>query len=666
MQDTLIQGFQLSPQQRHLWSLVQHDHRFLATAQSAILLEGRLDVDRLRTALQRLVEQHEILHTTFRLIPGMPEPLQVIDDAEIAWQPEHDLRDLPDHAQIAAFDQLFDAAYRQPIDCEQTPVLHASLVTFADERHALLLRLPALCADRRTLTNLTLHLSRAYAALGTGAADDPEEALQYVVVSDWLNELLESEDAEPGKRYWRQQANLSAPIAKLPFERADGRTESAPYTPIRVTMDHEQLRAIEAAAQAHNTSVDAFLLTCWQVLLWRMLGSGDVVVGTSFDGRSDEDLAETLGLFTKYVPVSSQPHGELRFAELLQQLTDEIGDAAAWQECFDWDNFSSAGEQGLAFGFDIEPRAESHAGDDLIFTDYRQQVNVDQFQVKLACTHTGAGLEALLDYDPRLFARADIERMARSFVTLVDDAARHAQQPISQLELLDPEDRRQLLVAFNPQPADLPDATVECCLPELFAAQAARTPEQVALVLDDQELTYAELNRRANRLAHHLRSLGVGPEVFVALYLDRSIDMIVGLLAVLKAGGVYAPLDPDYPQERLKLIVDQLQPPVILTHQQLADKLPPGAGQVLCLDAATWPENDEPIVTTIQPHNLAYVIFTSGSTGQPKGVLVSHAAIAAHVLAARDHYGLTPDDRMLQFAVFHFDASLDQILPPLL
>ncbi|HEU4326187.1 MAG TPA: amino acid adenylation domain-containing protein [Roseiflexaceae bacterium] len=658
MHDTTIQGFQLSPQQQQLWGLAHQHRRFAYAAQCAVLLEGPLDEARLRGALLRLVEQHEILRTTFRLLPGMPAPLQVLGDAAVGWEDARDLSELDPPAQAAELDRLFAQSYGRPAGDERAPVLHASLIFCAPGRHVLLLRLPALCADRRTLSLLPARLAAAYAALA-GAGDEAEEPIQYVMVSDWLNELLESPDAEPGRRYWRQKA--PAPAPRLLGQLGGAAAELPGPASVRLELPAAVAEALEALAAAHAADLGTVLLACWQALLWRLSGSAELTVGAAFDGRSDEDLAGTLGLFTKYLPVGVRLEAGLPFADLLRQTVQEVENAAAWQECFVWTDMP--GEGAPAFCFDYERLDERHSAGELLVSSLRQQVTAEPFLLKLGCARTPDGLEVQLDYDPQQFAPDTAERLARLFATLVDAAARNPERRISALNMLDGAERR-LLAGFN-QTATPP--LDDRCLPALFAEQAARTPDRVALALGDQKLTYAELDARADALARRLRALGVRPETFVALYLGRSVDMIVGLLGILKAGGVYAPLDPDSPPERLQGILEQLGAPLVLTRQGLLERLPAGAARPVCLDRdIDWTATGDTPAAPVAPEQLAYVIFTSGSTGQPKGVLVSHGAFARHCLAAREHYAYTPDDRMLLFAVFHFDASLEQILPPLL
>ncbi len=659
MHDTTIQGFQLSPQQQQLWKLAHQRRRFPYAALCAVLLEGSLDPQRLRAALLHLVERHEILRTTFRLLPGMPAPLQVLGDAAVGWEEQHDLSGLEPQAQAAALDRLFAQSYQRPAGGEREPALHASLIACARDRHVLLLRLPALCADRRTLSLLPAHLAAAYAALASGQ-DEADEPIQYVMVSDWLNELLASPDAEPGRRYWRQKAP-AAPAPRLPWQLDAAAVELPGPASARLELPAAWAEALEALAAAHTADLGTVLLACWQALLWRLSGSAELTVGAAFDGRSDEDLAGTLGLFTNYLPVGARLETGLTFAALLRQTAQEVENAAAWQECFV--RADLAGEDAPAFCFDYERLDERHSAGDLVLSSLRQQVAAEPFLLKLGCARTPGGLEVQLDYDPQQFAPDSAERLVRLFAALAEAAARDPERRISALGMLDPAERR-LLAGFNQTAAAPADGR---CLPALFAEQAARTPDRVALALGDQELTYAELNARADALAGQLHALGVRPETFVGLYLERSVETIVGLLGILKAGGVYAPLDPDSPPERLRGILDQLGAPLVLTRRHLVERLPAGAARPVCLDGDIgWTAADGAPAGPAAPEQLAYVIFTSGSTGQPKGVLVSHGAFARHCLAARTHYAYTPDDRMLLFAVFHFDASLEQILPPLL
>ena len=289
------------------------------------------------------------------------------------------------------------------------------------------------------------------------------------------------------------------------------------------------------------------------------------------------------------------------------------------------------------------------------------------FDLTLQIADTEQGLTvAAFVYNTDLFEAATIARMLGHFQTLLEAAVADPERRLSDLPLLTEAERQQLLVEWNDTKTDHPQ---DLCVHQLFEAQVERTPDAIAVVFEDEQLTYGELNRRANQLAHHLRALGVGPEVPVAICLERSLEMVIGLLGILKAGGVYVPLDPAYPKERLAFMLEDARVPVLLTQERLVAGLPRHGAKVVCLDS-DWQtmaqERSENPVSSTMPENLAYVIYTSGSTGQPKGVLVSHGSIVDHCRDMQSYYELDSSDRVLQFASLSFDVSLEEILPTLI
>lgn len=665
-----FEGFRLSPQQKHLWQLHNGDASQDASqpyrAQCAVAIEGNLDVKALQLALEQVVNRHEILRTTFQCLPGMTLPVQVITHHGFSWRPLHDLSRFSPQVQEFQLETLWHQASQQPFNFTQGPLLHLSLIRRSSAQHVLLINLPALCADTATLRNLVSEISRAYAACLQGQELD-DEPLQYADLAEWHNELLEGADTEAGRKYWLQQ-DLSALPVRLPFETQATETKAFQPQVYPLALPPELAAKMRGLAQLLATSVADFCLACWQVLLWRFTQQQNLIIGINCDGRKYAELEGSLGLFAQSLPLHCYLPEDGKFRDVLQQTQESVGQVYQWQEYFNGAQLAGLTQDNacfLPFCFELQEQPELYTAAAVSFSITQQFVCNDRFKIKLACRYRDELLSIALYYDANLFLAKDINRLAGHFQTLLTSAAEYPEAAISQLEMLSETARQQLLVEFNNTQRDyLPDK----CIHQLFEAQVEQLPNKTALILGNQQLTYAELNRLANQLARYLQQLGVGPEVLVGLCLERSLDLIVGLLAVLKAGGAYVPLDPAYPPERLAFMLQDVQAPVLLTQAPLARELPQQGGQVVCLDQ-DWSlisqlatDNLTSPPTTA---NLAYIIYTSGSTGVPKGVRITHANLCHYVQALQGSIGITGQDLYCHTASIAFSSSVRQLLLPL-
>jgi amino acid adenylation domain-containing protein len=660
-----FEGFRLSPQQKHLWQLHNSDTSLPYRAQCTVSIESKLDVKVLQLALEQVVNRHEILRTTFHCLPGMTLPLQVITVSGLSWEPYHDFSRCSPQVQESQLEALWHQASQQPFDFTQGPLLHLWLIRRSPSQHVLLISLPALCADAITLKNLVSEISRTYAACLQGQELN-EVPLQYADLAEWHNELLEGAGTEAGRNYWLRQ-DLSALPVRLPFEAQTTKKAFQPqaYT---VTLPPELIAKMRAVTQQLSTSVADFLLTCWQVLLWRFTQQQNLIVGVSCDGRKYAELEAPLGLFAKYLPLDCYLPEDGKFSDVLRQTQESINQAYKWQEYFTWDQLAGLTQNTphfwpLCFEFQEQPRTHTAAA--ASFSIDQQSACIDRFKIKLGCIHQDKVLSTIFHYDANLFSTRDIERLAGYFQTLLASATEYPEAAISQLEILSETARQQLLVEFNnTQRGYLQDK----CIHQLFEAQVEQTPYKTAVILGNQELTYGELNARANQLARYLQQLGVGPEVLVGLCLERSLDLIIGLLSILKAGGAYVPLDPAYPQERLAFMLQDVQAPVLLTQAPLVRDLPQQAGQVVCLDQ-DWPLVSQlaadNLASPTTAANLAYIIYTSGSTGVPKGVRITHANLCHYVQALQGSLSITTKDLYCHTASIAFSSSVRQLMLPL-
>jgi amino acid adenylation domain-containing protein len=670
MQEELVARFRLSPQQERLWSVGRNGAAY--RAQCALDLAGPLDAGALASAVEDVVARHEILRTAFPRVPGLTLPLQEITERSAGWDEPRDISALDARRQEAEIDALL-ALLRARRQATEEPTLRAALLKLAPERHALLLDLPALCLDSDGLDKLAAEVGRAYASrAGQAGGTEAEDPLQYADVADWLNELLEAEDTEVGRDYWRGQDVAAALTTRLGVER--GATAGAEFEPRAhaFALPAAATAALEALALREGASLESCLLACWQIMLARHTGRPETVAAVRCDGRRHEELADALGLLEKYLPVRGRVAEAGSFSELVRELDAACREARRWQESFKWEllggaDAGEAGEIFLPFAFEFTRPAEQVAATGIIVSVLRKFVCTERFKLKLAFEQRADTLAAILHYDGLLFEASSVERLAAQLCRLAESAAAGPQAPPAALEILGDEERRLVLREFNP--AGAPYAN-DKCLHHLFEEQAARTPDSTALVFEDESLTYRELNERSNRLARRLLALGVGADSLVGVCVERSVEMVVALLGVMKAGGAYVPLDPSYPQERLAFMLEDSRPQVLLTQEHLSYTLPEREGMRMLLLDRDWEEvareSAEPTGVGVSNDGLAYCIYTSGSTGRPKGVLISHRGICNRLLWMQSAFPLTASDRLLQKTPYSFDASVWELFVPLM
>jgi amino acid adenylation domain-containing protein len=657
----MMQGFRLSLQQEWLWDSQQavpqgNPHPYWVLGQIAI--EGSIQPDRLATAIETLVQRHEIFRTTFVCPPGMTLPIQTIGEQSCVNHQTKNLSHLESQVQKTQLEALWQQWINPVARDRQDLPWQSLLVTLSPRQQVLLVCLSAFHADAVTLSQLVPELGRCYQAIlqGNSIAESP---LQYADFAQWQQTLLETEESAMGQAYWRKQDYTALSACKLPFE------GSVPlqigFTPQQVTSTFTaaQTTQLTVTAKSYGVSPSTLLLTCWHILLWRWTGEPNNVIGTACTGRKYAELETVLGNLTKYLPLVYSLPVDRPFAVVLQEIDASLQDMHQWQDCFTWDcvnqSTSTAQKKYWPMGYDYHPLTAPSNHGEVSFALVRQFACLNRFNLKLACMEQQQTLSTAFHYDASLFSNLTIQEIAAQFHQLVESAINAPNTPIRELNIL--HNRHQILVEFNQTQATYPKDT---CIHHLISAQAERFPTGIAVTYADRQLTYQDLDHRSNQLAHHLQQLGVGPEVLVGLCVERSPLMIVGILGILKAGGAYVPLDPTYPQTRLAFLLEDAQVSLLLTQEHLVAQVPTQGTQVLCLDAdwdAIAHHPSAPITSPVTPDNLAYVIYTSGSTGQPKGVQITHRNLV-HSTYARILTYPTPIHRFLLLSSFAFDSSV--------
>jgi amino acid adenylation domain-containing protein len=662
-----IEGYRLSPQQRHLWLLQQEDTPFLS--QCAVRLAGELDRELLHEALHRIIKRHEVLRTTFHRPQGIKLPVQSIgEDCQAQWRVVETAAQSREQQEVE-LDRLLEEDGRQPFDYERGPLLRATLLAVSAQEHLLVLTLPALCADTVSLGNLLQEIGDAYAA-GTEVAADAGEVVQYLQFSEWQNEVIADGDAQSGKEYWRQDILSFSPLM-LPDERPGSAASGFEPRTHADVIDAELTARLRVVAAGYDASLSALLLACWRTLLSRLTGQAEIVVGCVSDGRKYEELQASLGLVARALPIRSRFETNAAFIEVLRETDEKAREAQDWLEYFAWPhstemNEGSANTPFFSVAFEFAHWPAPRTAGPLSLSVLRQHSHFDRFKVKLNCFEQEETLRLELHYDSLLLAPESVERLSAQLRRLLASVAAAPERAIGELEIVGDEELRQLLIEFNETAADYPK---DRCVHQLFEEQAARTPERTAVVFEGRELSYRELNGRANQLASYLRSIGVGPEVLVAIYMERTAEMVVAVLGVLKAGGAYVPLDLTYPKERLAFMLEDARVSVLLTQEHLSGQFSEQQARLVALDAdwhaiASHAEDDLP--NRAVPASAAYVIYTSGSTGRPKGVVVPHQGLVNYLSWCASAYKLSEGAGAPVHSPLGFDLTVTSLFAPLL
>ncbi|MDZ7963727.1 MAG: amino acid adenylation domain-containing protein [Nostoc sp. DedSLP03] len=644
MQSTIGDGFRISPQQKHLWVLQQNDYssrvgrsdafgglrlrQIAYYSQIAIRIEGNFAPDILKVALENIIKRQEIFRTVFNYLPEVSIPLQFVTENSMLMFEERDLSSLASQEQKIAINALFQDRGWQTFDLQKGPLLYIVLNKLSSGEQILFISLPAIYGDLTTLHNLVKEIYYFYEAYLHGRELD-DESMQYADISAWLNELLESEDTETGREFWQKQDVFSLLKGKIPLENHSSAKVRFEPQSLTLEINSDTVTKLEMLVRKYGTSISVFLLACWQIQLWRFTEQSDIIVGTASNGRKYQELKDILGLLTKYLPIHSHLEENLYFKELLEKVEETLSSGHKWEEYFSWEQVAAKNGNGteppfFPFCFDFQEQPANCVVGNVLFSLYKQYTCIDRFKVKLSGVRLDEGLLLEFHYDSNLFPLKNIKILSEQYLTLLESAIAHPDNAIADLEMCSDRQRQQLLYEWNETFTNYPQ---EQCIHSLFEAQVERTPEGVAVVFEDRQLTYRELNNRANQLAHYLKTLGVQTETLVGICVERSLEMVVGILAVLKAGGAYVPLDPNYPSERLVYMLQDAGIVVLLTQHKLQKNLTDCQVNIICLDT-DWEKiasvaNENP-KTQVKPENLAYVIYTSGSTGLPKGVAIEH------------------------------------------
>ncbi|MEU3456519.1 amino acid adenylation domain-containing protein [Micromonospora sp. NPDC006766] len=625
-------------------------------------VRGPLDVDTLRAALAALSARHESLRTRFPADSDGRPTVVVEEFVEVPLT----VVDAPDEEAAQA---LVDTAAAEPFDLAHGPLLRALLIRLNVDDHVLFLGQHHIVSDGWSVDVLLRDLITLYRG-----GEPPTLPIQYGDFAVWEAQELNSPQAQTHIDYWKQRLAGITPL-ELPLDRPRPATQTYRGDYVEFRLDQATTDRLNALTRAGGSTLFMTLLAAYQVLLARHAGQHDFAVGASVAGRSAPELENVVGMFINMLPLRAELAGDPTFTELLERTRRNVLDGFEHAEVpfakvvhelgLPRDVSRSPVFQAMFAlqNYEMGRFREVSGTDDVRFGWTPMELRATRFDFELHAVETVEGLWGKLVFNTDLFTRDTVERIAHRWTTLLTSIVAAPDTPVSRLELL-PAPERALLAAWNDTAADFPRAQT---LHGPIEERAATTPDTVAVTIDGNSLTYAELNAAANRIAHRLRAAGVGPETLVGVCAERSLELVAGLLGVVKAGGAYLPLDPEYPADRLAFMVTDANAPVVLVQQHLREVLPDTAATVLALDdASAWadqPTTDPQPVAG--PENLAYVIYTSGSTGRPKGVPNTHRGIVNRLDWMQKTYRLGVDDAVLQKTPASFDVSVWEFFWPL-
>jgi amino acid adenylation domain-containing protein len=658
--------------QQRLWFLDQLEPQNAAyNIPIGIHLNIELNVEALEQSLNTLIERHEVLRTTF---VGTDElPLQMIASSLKVPLSMVDLSALSEVQREAEAIRLANEEAQRPFNLVQGPLLRTTLLKLASEEYMLLLTIHHIIFDGWSLGVLYEELATLYQAFSTGQLSPlPDLPIQYVDFALWQQERLQGEELAGQLAYWKQHLAGAPALLELPTDRPRTASPSSQGSTYLVTLSSELNKALKTLSRQEGVTLYMTLVAAFQTLLYRYTGQDDMLIGTFTAGRTQAETEALIGFFVNTLVLRTDLSGNPSFRDLLGRVREVIFDAYAHQEVpFDYlvrelHPTRSPGQNPLfqAMLTLAPPLSTLPPG----WAPARMvgETGAAKFDLSLELADRPEGLICLFEYSTDLFDEVTIARMAGHWQTLLEGILADPSQRLSELPLLTEAERQQLLVEWNDTLTDYPK---ELSLHQLFEAQVERTPDAVAVVYENEHLTYRELNSKANQLAHYLHRLGVESEMLIGICMERSLDMVVGLLGILKAGGAYVPLDPTYPPERLAFMVEDARVQVLLTQQRLIERLPRHEARVVCQDTgreAIAQESEENVVSGIKGENLAYMLYTSGSTGKPKGVLSTHRASINRFYWMWETYPFEPGEVCCQKTSLSFVDSIWEIFGPLL
>jgi amino acid adenylation domain-containing protein len=664
----------LSPAQQRIWFIHQLAPEALAYNEAeAVRLTGDLNVEALERAFNLIVGRHELFRSTIRVTDGQPS-FVVHESWPLEFQ-SIDLSALPAAEREAEAKRLLVSEPRRPYHLETTPGIRTTLVRLAPQEHVFILMMHHIVCDWSSEGVLWRELSAVYRELLRGQPLIlPPLPIQHGDYAAWQQQQYAPANFAKDLAFWKEALRGAPQLLELPADRPRPPVNSYRGARKRFQIGAVETEALRQLSRREKISLFTVFSTALSVLLHRYTRSEDILLGIPLADRDRAELQSMIGFLLHTHVLRTAVEASMTFSGLLGRVQKATLDMFTHRAVpFDLVVHEVKQERNLSYSPLFQVMLNWRDRDqDLSFIGMEglkiesvlAEARIAKFDLTMMVTDYGEEFTLEMEYSTDLFDEARIDRMAGHFQTLLAAAAANPDQQIADLPLLTEAERRQILVDWNRSEVDYPK---DRYLPELIEDQVRRTPEAVAVVSEDQQLTYGELNARANQLAHHLRKLGVGPDTLVGICVERSLEMVIGLLGILKAGGAYVPLDPKYPKDRIAFVLKDANATVLLTQAHLVETMPACDARLVRLDA-DWPaianESQAKAESAVTGKNLAYAIYTSGSTGVPKGVEIPHEALVNFLVSMKERPGLTAQDVLVAVTTISFDiAGLEIFLP---
>ncbi|NEO76804.1 non-ribosomal peptide synthetase [Moorena sp. SIO4G3] len=660
-----------------VWQLSPQSHNY--NVSFSIRIYSKVDITIWQQVFQALRERHPLLRSTFPKLGEQPiqqlHQHQELDFLQIdasSWSEEE-------------LNKKVVAAHRHPFNLETEPVMRVRWFTCSEANHIMLLTVHHIVSDGWSYNLIAKELQQLYQAQLNGLeASLPPLQYSYQDYVSWQKELVEGQKGEKLWNYWQQKLGGELPVLNLPTDRPRPPIQTENGGTYSFKLSEKLTEQLKELAQTEGITIYMILLATFQVLLYRYTGQEDILVGSPTSGRTKDEFASIVGYFVDSVVMRADLSGSLSFRDFLSQVRQTVLGALAHQnypfallvEKLKVERDSSRSLLFQAY-FVLQKFLESQDQQEMFLSSEKNLMKwaglevepflLDQYDslydLFLEMFKEDSSLVGLLKYNADLFDEQTIVRMAGHFQNLLEGIVNDPQQRVTALPLMIEPELHQILVEWNNTKTDYPK---DKCIHQLFEEQVEKSPDAVAVIFGQQSLTYAELNQQANQLAHYLQSLGVKPETLVGLCVDRSLEMIVGLLGILKAGGAYIPIDPSYPQQRVAYMLEDAAVSILLTTESLLELIPNHQAQTLCLDrdwqAISLHSPQNPVID-VSPQNLAYVIYTSGSTGKPKGVQIQHQSLVNLLVSMNSYLKLTNLDTFNSITTISFDMAAWEYLP---
>ncbi|PSF35010.1 non-ribosomal peptide synthetase [Aphanothece hegewaldii CCALA 016] len=670
-----LEPLPLSFAQARLWFLEQlQTGSAIYNIPTAYRVQGSLNLALLKQCFNEIVRRHETLRTNFTLVEG--QPVQVISETFSLEFPIIDLVKLSLDEQEKEIQRLANQEAQKNFDLAHDLLIRVTLVKLNETEHVVLLTLHHIIADGWSMEILIKELAILYEAFSKKQPSPlPELTIQYADFAVWQRQWLQGNRLQTQLAYWKKQLQGTLSVLQLPTDYPRARVQSFRGEHQTFSLSETLTQKLKILSQRENTTLFTTLLAAFKVLLYRYTGQDDIIVGSPIANRHRKETEWLIGFFVNTLVLRSHLSGNLTFKGLLHQIRETILEAYDHQDVpFEKLVEELQPERDLSYSplFQVKFRLENSAPDaielpSLTLSPLQQTYSTAKLDLSLDLYHTPSGIVGAFEYNKDLFAPETIGRMIGHYCTLLESITQNPDAELWELSLLTSAEQEQILFEWNQTKTPY---TQDLCFHQIFEQQVEKTPLNIALVFEEQQLTYDELNRRSNQLAHYLQKLGVKPEIKVGIYLERSIEMIVALLGIMKAGGAYVPLDPVYKSDRISLMLADAHTSVVITSQKLLTELPDYDKEIICLDrdwnqiASESEENPSRDATghVCTTQNLAYLIYTSGSTGIPKGVLISHEGLVNLTEDKIRVCDVHRDSCVLQFFSFSFDASIPEII----